>query len=718
MRPVRGEPKTRRWGAALAGGVVAALALAVPARTAGAADGHRPFPLAPVGTWVDPAGHQQTVVLEVVPVEGGFEFDLVLLRDLPTGQPDPAWIDGDGTPGQRTVALDAPPGTERPDPVLAVDAGGRSTIVWRSGTCGGPDACGRSFQVIDADGTVGAPTAVADVGAPQRGLPDGSVLVARSDGTVERRSPSGAIWSAPEAVAAEVAGATVDQLGRTLVLLRDGTVRRSGVEGALDLEIDSGCTGTDGAIGPSAVDDGFATACGSVGAGPVVTRWSPTGALTWTTTDGVAPGSTTDLARPTQVVVAGDGSAWVGGVGLVDATIGDDLPATVVARFTPTGPEAPGHRTIASRPVVLDGFGVSDLRALDGAEVAFAADQRCCGSVGGDLGFSRQLGGILPERPSPPTCRPGIPTVIPTTSTTTFVGFTSCPDAARPVEQPTGYRVEVVGGPITRTGTVGFTSDGGPAYTTITEVRGGVVLVPRAIAINATGDSLGGWVEGAPFISPFSSVEAWAHQQYLDLLPGPAWAAEGAEVTEAIAAGTLAPDDLVADLLQRGAAEHRIEPVARTYQAALGRTPDTGGLRYWVGRSAAGLRLAGIAEAMSSSPEFARRFGGLSDRGFVAQVYRNVLGREGDPAGIDYWTRRLRTGVSRGGLVAQFAQSSELVRRSDPTVQPIAAAFSLFGRVPTPEEAVAWATATPRQTTARAVLATATYSRRFLREDR
>jgi hypothetical protein len=117
---------------------------------------------------------------------------------------------------------------------------------------------------------------------------------------------------------------------------------------------------------------------------------------------------------------------------------------------------------------------------------------------------------------------------------------------------------------------------------------------------------------------------------------------------------------------------------------------------------------------MSTSPEFVRRYGGLSNRGFVVQVYRNVLGREGDPTGIAYWTRRMEAGLTRGGLVAQFAQSSELIRRTDPTIQPLAAAFLLFGRVPTPEERTAWATATPRATAARAILPTATYARRFL----
>jgi hypothetical protein len=667
-------------------------------------------------TWVDGQGRQVTalqVLRQLDPPQP--VWDVIVLRDLATGQPDPAWVDADGPPGRRTLALTTPaPGAELEE-TMAADGLGGLTIAWRAQGCAATAVCTRWFQDTDVATGALSVTERAEVAPLRTGLPDASLLTGEEGGQIGRRGPDGAAWPVPGLAVADVQAATVDQLGRPLLARADGRIVRQGIDGTVELDVASGCAaGSTIAIGPSAADDGFATSCGDPGAEIETTRWSPAGVALWTVADGIAPGSTTDLSRPNHAVVALDGSVWVGGIAALDTEELPGLAGTVVARFTAAGPQAPAHVGTPSRPSVLDGFGVGDLRPVLDGRVAYASDLRCCQTAGGPLPFDRVESGVLPERPSPPTCVPGLPFVVPSTSSTPVVNFRTCDDSQRAVEQPTSYRVELIGPSRTRTATVGYHVASTDVAAVVTQVRGGEVLTPRAIAVNAQGDSLGGAATGAKVILPFASVERWAQQQYLDLLPGPAWAAERASVVAALDAGSLAPADLVASLLERGVAEHRVEPVARTYQAALGRLPDTGGLRYWTGRSAAGVRLAQIAQTMSTSPEFVRRYGGLSNRGFVLQVYRNVLDREGDAPGVAYWTRRMDAGLTRGGLVAQFAQSSELVRRTDPTIQPLAAAFLLFGRVPTPEERTAWATTTPRTTAARAILPTATYARRFL----
>ncbi len=74
--------------------------------------------------------------------------------------------------------------------------------------------------------------------------------------------------------------------------------------------------------------------------------------------------------------------------------------------------------------------------------------------------------------------------------------------------------------------------------------------------------------------------------------------------------------------------------VTAVYRDVLGRTPDAAGLTYWVGMLAAGtVTRAGIATALWQSREH------RSTR--VDTTYRAILGRSADQAGASYWTTTL-----------------------------------------------------------------------------
>jgi len=101
--------------------------------------------------------------------------------------------------------------------------------------------------------------------------------------------------------------------------------------------------------------------------------------------------------------------------------------------------------------------------------------------------------------------------------------------------------------------------------------------------------------------------------------------------------------------------------VTRIYLAALGRSPDPGGLRYWsdlVDQRRASIHAA--AYAFSRSAEFAAQYGTLTDDAFVGAVYRSVFGRDPDPAGQAYWTSRVGT-IGRSGVMVGFSDSAEYV---------------------------------------------------------
>lgn len=99
--------------------------------------------------------------------------------------------------------------------------------------------------------------------------------------------------------------------------------------------------------------------------------------------------------------------------------------------------------------------------------------------------------------------------------------------------------------------------------------------------------------------------------------------------------------------------------VARLYLAYFLRHPDEAGYEYWVGVRQSGRTLAQISAEFVSSNEFRQRYGNLSNRQFVQLIYSNVLGRNADGEGLDYWTGVLDEGTTRGDVMVGFSESAE-----------------------------------------------------------
>lgn len=108
------------------------------------------------------------------------------------------------------------------------------------------------------------------------------------------------------------------------------------------------------------------------------------------------------------------------------------------------------------------------------------------------------------------------------------------------------------------------------------------------------------------------------------------------------------------------------DDVFRLYQAVLDRAPDLPGLLNWSARLAQGRPFLEVVEGFTASAEFRQSYGALDAAGFVAQLYRNVLGREGDAPGQANWTARLEAGMTRAEVVRGFSQSAEFTARSAP----------------------------------------------------
>lgn len=76
----------------------------------------------------------------------------------------------------------------------------------------------------------------------------------------------------------------------------------------------------------------------------------------------------------------------------------------------------------------------------------------------------------------------------------------------------------------------------------------------------------------------------------------------------------------------------------RLYRAAFARKPDILGLSYWIAAMDGGATPDAVAIEFAKSDEFKTVYGAApTNAEIVARFYQNVLGRQGEPAGIAYW---------------------------------------------------------------------------------
>lgn len=143
--------------------------------------------------------------------------------------------------------------------------------------------------------------------------------------------------------------------------------------------------------------------------------------------------------------------------------------------------------------------------------------------------------------------------------------------------------------------------------------------------------------------------------------------------------------------------------VHRLYAAALGRTPDAGGIASWTTQLEKGATgLATTAASFVGSAEFQFRFGAPDSGGIVTLLYSNVLGRAPDPGGFAFWVGYLQSGGELGAMVIGFSESAENIARTAAVVREglwVASSDALdalrcyvgvLGRAPDPAGLAGW----------------------------
>ncbi len=101
--------------------------------------------------------------------------------------------------------------------------------------------------------------------------------------------------------------------------------------------------------------------------------------------------------------------------------------------------------------------------------------------------------------------------------------------------------------------------------------------------------------------------------------------------------------------------------ILRLYRTILGRDAEQAGLEYWMQAVADGATYGDLTFAFIASQEWKNAVGdGLSDEEFVERLYVQALGRPSDPEGLDYWVNDiLGSGASQRSIIRWFAESQE-----------------------------------------------------------
>ena len=104
--------------------------------------------------------------------------------------------------------------------------------------------------------------------------------------------------------------------------------------------------------------------------------------------------------------------------------------------------------------------------------------------------------------------------------------------------------------------------------------------------------------------------------------------------------------------------------VVAMYAAAFNRAPEYVGLKYWANKLTVELGYGTdqttaytVISKQMYSDGVGNKEGGtsLGNSDYVSYAYSNILGRNGDAAGVNYWNDKLATGaVDRGSFVAKF----------------------------------------------------------------
>ncbi|MFC2993214.1 DUF4214 domain-containing protein [Halomonas tibetensis] len=131
----------------------------------------------------------------------------------------------------------------------------------------------------------------------------------------------------------------------------------------------------------------------------------------------------------------------------------------------------------------------------------------------------------------------------------------------------------------------------------------------------------------------------------------------------------LSPEALGFDMLAFAEEQHVAESLVRLYTGVLDREPDIEGFDYWLARTNEPSELDTLSNSFINSAEFLDGEQSVTPEVLIDKLYRNVLDREPDDNGYDYWLDALGSGeIDPGNMVLGFTNSDEYRQESQPLV--------------------------------------------------
>jgi len=122
--------------------------------------------------------------------------------------------------------------------------------------------------------------------------------------------------------------------------------------------------------------------------------------------------------------------------------------------------------------------------------------------------------------------------------------------------------------------------------------------------------------------------------------------------------------DLTVSAASKAVPVATVKSIVELYTAFFNRVPDSEGIAFWLGQSAAGVSIPAIADAFFRAavqyPTLTGYSTGMTTGDFVGVIYKNVLGRAAvDAEGLAYWAGALSRGSeTRGTLVKSILDSA------------------------------------------------------------
>ena len=105
--------------------------------------------------------------------------------------------------------------------------------------------------------------------------------------------------------------------------------------------------------------------------------------------------------------------------------------------------------------------------------------------------------------------------------------------------------------------------------------------------------------------------------------------------------------------------------IFRLYYSAFSRFPDSEGLNYWIEKNKTKENTyRQTSESFILSEEFIEKYGNaISNESYLKTLYSNILDREYDVDGFEYWLRQLDQGIeTKGEVLMGFSESNENIQ--------------------------------------------------------